>query len=68
MNESDPAALMNGTQAARYVKMTANTFRKLRLSGEGPRHVAVDNSEYYEQSELNSWLKTNPVRPAGRLH
>ena len=56
---------MNATQAAHYLKMTANTFRKLCLSGDGPRHVTVENSSYYEQSELDRWLKANPVRTNG---
>ena len=65
MRKSDSSAPMNATQAAHYLKMTANTFRKLCLSGDGPRHVTVENSSYYEQSELDRWLKANPVRTNG---
>ena len=48
--------------AASYVKLSAVTLERLRLTGEGPAFCKLGKAVRYRKSDLDAWLSSRLVR------
>jgi predicted DNA-binding transcriptional regulator AlpA len=48
--------------AASYVKLSAVTMERLRLTGEGPAFCKLGKAVRYRKSDLDAWLASRLVR------
>ena len=49
-------ALLNVTEAAAHVGLSASTLNKLRLTGEGPPYFKLRTRVRYRLSDLDAWI------------
>jgi excisionase family DNA binding protein len=59
MNED---AYMTPKEAARYLKSSASTLAKRRLSGNGPIFFRIGRAIRYRQSDVDAWLEQSASR------
>jgi hypothetical protein len=52
---------LNEPAAAKYMKIPAYSLRRLRLAGDGPKHIKINNRPYYEREDLDKFLESVTV-------
>lgn len=58
MTDGDmPRGLLNTTQAAHFLGMSASFLAKARLSGDGPRYRKIGHSVRYSRKDLEEFAK-----------
>ena len=57
-----PDPLLDGAQAAAYVRWSRSTLDKSRLTGDGPGFIKVGRLVRYRKSDLDAWLASRHRR------
>ena len=52
---------MTTDEAAEYVRLSARTLERYRVTGEGPKYLKLGRRVLYQRSELDTWLE-NKIR------
>ena len=58
----NPTDLLTTEEAARYLRLSARTLERYRVTGEGPRFLKIGRRVLYRQSDLDGWLKNKSRR------
>jgi hypothetical protein len=53
--------LLNQSEAARMLRLSARTMERLRVSGSGPLYVKCGRSVRYRQCDLETWIAARIV-------
>jgi len=55
--------IFNDQEAARHLKMSAQTLRNWRCQGKGPAYFKIGKCVRYQLSDLNEFIATNKIKP-----
>jgi predicted DNA-binding transcriptional regulator AlpA len=53
------ARLLTVKEAATYLRLSASTLNRLRVSGDGPRYAKLAGKIFYDETDLNAWIDDN---------
>lgn len=55
---AEPMRLLNTTEAAKAIGLSASWLNKSRLTGEGPPFISIGARCLYAVDDLNAWLSS----------
>jgi hypothetical protein len=58
----DESPILDAVAAARYVRLSASTLAKMRLSGNGPAFLKAGRRVLYRRVDLDAWLESRRAR------
>jgi excisionase family DNA binding protein len=64
--EGHVSDVLTAEQAAEYLQVPAETLRRWRSLGVGPRHAKVGRHVRYRQAALDRWLEERERESAAR--
>jgi predicted DNA-binding transcriptional regulator AlpA len=57
MTDHDPDSLLTGREAAALLRLSERTMERHRVSGTGPRYIALGRAIRYRRDDLADWIE-----------